>query len=176
VGHTGRATVAWLILSLSIVGLGGCGGTTTPATPEPGPGRDVRVTAIVPDSGATLAVRVCPTATTRPLCTRDIVVTVAATYDQPIALASVFVEFYAADGRRCAAGSSASMPLSGGVERAFEVSPTYVSFPPNQGILCPLPVTTTKMVAILVDVTTAEFQRVVMREVPGTYTFQMAPD
>lgn len=173
-GHAGRAAVAWL--SLSTIGLGGCGGVDTSMKPGPGPGGDLRLAATVPESGATLTVRICPTQTTQPLCTRELVVTVAATSDQAVGLASVFVEFYAADGRKCAAASSPSAPLADGVGRTFEVWPTYVSFPPNQGILCPLPVTTTRMVAILVDVTTSEFRRGVSREFPGTYTFQRAPE
>jgi hypothetical protein len=154
--------------------LGGCGGTSTPTAPQPGPGQGLSLMSAVPGPGAILGVRECPTANTRPLCTRDVVLTVAATYDRPLALGSVFVEFFTPDGRRCAAGSSPSGPMSPGVERVFEVFPTYVSFPPNQGLLCPLPVTTTRMDVILVDVSTAEFRRVLIREVPGTYTFRMA--
>ena len=173
-GPAARAAVAWL--SLSAIGLGGCGGLDTSMKPGPGPEGNVQITGAVPASGATLDVRICPTQTTEPLCTRDLLVTIAATSDQAVGLASVFLEFYAADGRKCAAGSSPGAPLAGGVVGTFHVVATYVSFPPNQGILCPLPVTTTRMVAILTDVTTSEFRRGVTREFPGTYTFRMAPD
>jgi hypothetical protein len=162
-----------LLVPCLVFALGGCGGASSTGPAEPGAGQDLRLVSAVPGDGATLVVRDCPNPFSVPLCTFDLVLTVEARYDRPLAVASAYVEFYTSDGRRCAAGNSpeAALPVNSG--RAFQISTTYLSFPPNQPLLCPLPVTTSRVVLLLVD-TSGPPVRILRRELAGTYTFQMA--
>ena len=156
------------------VALAGCGQEPSPAEPAPPrAGQGLRLVSAVPGDGASLSVRECrlsPSVVV--LCTVDLVLTIEAMHNETLPLASVFVEFYAPDGRRCAAASTPSVRLPPFTPLEFRASRMFVEAPPNQGIFCPLPVTTTRMVVVLMDVTTAEFRRVLTGEYPGRYTFE----
>jgi hypothetical protein len=175
---------AWLIAGALAV-LAACGGTRAPAPADPTPGKGVSLVSLTPSSGASLEVEECrlgDTGAVRVMCTRAIQLAASAIYDRPIAIASVFADFYTADGRRCAAASPVGRPgvpaisMTPARPQAFDIAPVVVSFPLDFPTpLCPLPVTTTRIDLVLIDASTANFQRLVKSEVAATYTFRSKP-
>jgi hypothetical protein len=172
---------AWLIAGVLAVPAA-CGGPRPRAPADPTPERSVSLVSLTPSSGASVEVEDCLVGDERVMCTRAIQLAASATYDRPIAIASVFAEFYSADGRRCAAASPVGRPglppirMTPATPQAFDIAPVIVSFPLDFPTpLCPLPVTTTRIDLVLIDASTASFQRLVKREIAATYTFRSKP-
>jgi len=168
----GRRVVAAVALAF----LNSCGGGGSPSAPSapapvPPPTQEIVLVSSTPASGATVTVAECPAGDVRPICASQPSLAFRTTFDRSLSEASVFVEFYTAAGLRCAVAVTPRTSVAAGSATTMTTTLTFLSLPPDFPQFCPLPVTTTRVVAYLVE---GASTRVLTREFTGTYTFTMA--
>jgi hypothetical protein len=134
---------------------------STPSTDAP----DITMVVTQPAPGATLAPR-CPAG--RTVCTDQLALTFNVRFDRTVPDASVLVEFYTSTNQRCAIAMTPRVTLQAGVSSPATSAITLLSSPPDFIQFCELPVTTTRIVATLMDATEA---RLLTREFAANYTF-----
>jgi hypothetical protein len=145
-----------------------CGGDP-PTSPS---AQEITLVSNQPLSGATITTG-CP-APTRFLCTDQLALAFDVRFDRTIQEAWLNVEFRTSTGQTCAGATSRLAPLVSRVESRATTRITLLSTLPDVGVpLCELPVTTTHIVATLVD--TSSRAPLLTRAFSATYTFAKAP-
>ena len=143
-----------------------CGGES-PTSPA---AQDIRLVANEPSSGATIPMGCSQI--TQFICTDKVALMFDVRFDRTIEEAWLEVEFRDASGRNCAGSTTHLSRLASNNQATAMTRVTLLSSPRDFATpLCPLPVTTTSIVATLVDGSAAPDATLLTRQFAATYTF-----
>jgi hypothetical protein len=155
-----RVPLLFLVGALSV----SCGGDS-PTSPE---AQDIRLVGNEPSSGATIPLG-C-SAITQFICTDNLALMFDVRFDRKVEEAWLEVEFRDAGGRNCAGTTTRLTRLASDNQATAMTRVTLLSSPRDLTVpLCTLPVTTTHIVATLVDAATDT--TLLTREFAARYTF-----
>jgi hypothetical protein len=151
-------------------------------TPPSGPpartdSHEVALLSTTPPSGSTILTAQCIAdsfpGTSRPVCSSDPTLSFVIRSDRAIANASLDVELYTASELRCAVLFTPRVQVAAGVPTPIRSEVAFLSAHPHQAPLCPMPVTTTRIVAHLRD---GNDTRLLTAEFAATFTFAHPPN